>query len=231
MCTASGKVISATRRQMGACAAAVLCLSLALADANADTAKGYEAYRKTDYVTAAREFRSSAEQGDPAARIALGWLYDNGLGVAHDDGEAAKWYRLAADQGCPLAQQYLGIMYAEGQGVPKDYAKAAEWFRAAAERGDAGGAYGLGAVFRDGAGAPRSAAAAYQWFSLAALWAKEDVQKQQALAAQSELSSELTPAERETAEAWAMSQRASKETNPRCETRLNFPSPNPSKAH
>jgi TPR repeat protein len=38
-------------------------------------------------------------------------MYDQGLGVAQDYGDAAKWFRLAADQGNTVAQFNLANMY------------------------------------------------------------------------------------------------------------------------
>jgi len=76
-----------------------------------------------------------ANGGDADAQIALGWLYDNDLGMAHeDDAQAARWYELAANQGDDRAQQFLGTMYATGDGVEKDMKAAERWFRLAADQ-------------------------------------------------------------------------------------------------
>src|SRR6185312_9238193 len=48
----------------GLVACAVLALSLACPRAHADTAEGYDAGRRGDYVTALREFQPAAEKGD-----------------------------------------------------------------------------------------------------------------------------------------------------------------------
>ena len=158
----------------------------------AGTAEGYAAYLRGDYQTAMRQFRPLADHGDPAAQVAVGWLYDNGLGTPHNDGLAAHWYTLAAEQGCAMPQQYLGLMYAKGEGVPKDFSKAEKWFRLAADQGDAGGQYGLGVIYRDGDGVPRDLVEAYKWFALAAKDDVEGVQGQQALAARAALTPLMT---------------------------------------
>ena len=69
------------------------------APAWADFDDGWAAYERGDNATALREWRPLAEQGHAAAQYNLGLMYDNGEGVAQDDGKAVKWYRLAAEQG------------------------------------------------------------------------------------------------------------------------------------
>ena len=86
------------------------------------------AWNKQDYATAARLYRSLAEQGNASAQHFLGKMYQNGEGVPRDTVQAAKWFRLAADQGHTGAQFYLGGMYATGEGVPRDYVQAYKWF-------------------------------------------------------------------------------------------------------
>ena len=53
-----------------------------------DFAKGLLAYGQRDYATAAKWFRLAGEQGDPAAQLGLGHMYEKGLGVPHDHAEA-----------------------------------------------------------------------------------------------------------------------------------------------
>ena len=65
----------------------------------ADYNKGVDAYERGDYATALREWTPLAEQGDPVAQHALGWMYANGKGVEKNLTEAMKWYRKAAEQG------------------------------------------------------------------------------------------------------------------------------------
>ena len=62
-------------------------------------------------------------------------MYDNGLGVPEDHGEAVKWFRLAANQGHADAQNKLGEMYAKGLGVPRNDAQAHMWLSLAAAQG------------------------------------------------------------------------------------------------
>lgn len=51
--------------------------------------------------------RMAAEQGNAAAQVNLGFMYENGRGVAKDSNEAIKYYRLAAKQDNTFAQDRL----------------------------------------------------------------------------------------------------------------------------
>ena len=49
-----------------------------------------------------RQFIGTGKQQTKGMRYAqynLGWMYDEGQGVAQDDKQAVYWYRKAADQG------------------------------------------------------------------------------------------------------------------------------------
>ena len=81
---------------------------------------------------AVRWYRLAADQGNAAAQLDLGVMYDYGRGVPQDVAEAVRWYRLAADQGQAGAQFNLGAMYANGEGVPQNSVQAHMWFDLAA---------------------------------------------------------------------------------------------------
>jgi TPR repeat protein len=76
-----------------------ISLSLLASSATADYAAGQAAYGKKDYITAMKEWRPLAEQGDVPSQLNLGSLYYDGFGVRQDYSEAARWYRLAAEMG------------------------------------------------------------------------------------------------------------------------------------
>jgi len=153
--------------------------------------RGVAAYKRGDYATALREFRTLAEQGVAEAQFKLGGMYEKGQrrfrrlperrrlapasgrvrslgGVPQDYAEAARWYRKAAEQGDARAQKDLGHMYFDGRGVPQDYAEAARWYRKAAEQGDARAQYSLGAMYNMGQGVLRDYAEAARWYRKAA---------------------------------------------------------------
>jgi TPR repeat protein len=90
-----------------------------------------------DYVTAYKEFKIVADQGDAPAQFNLGIMCKNGKGVPQDYTEAFKWFHMAADQGHVRAQYNVARMYYEGQGVKQDYVLAYMWADLAGVRGDA----------------------------------------------------------------------------------------------
>ena len=176
-----------------ACASLIsLLFVLSAGDASAGSAEGCEAYLRGDFASAMHLFLPLAKKGDTESELAIGWLYDNGLGVAHDDTEAARWYRRAAEQGDARAQQYLGTMYASGEGVRKDLVSAEHWFRLAAESDSSGGQYGLGVMYRDGIVVARNPIEAYEWFTLAIQSGIGTPEADQAMLARTALASEMT---------------------------------------
>ena len=138
------------------------------APASAGFDEGKAAYDRGDYVTALREWRPLAEQGDAKAQYNLGGMYANGQGVPQDYAEAVRWYRKAAEQGHDEAQYTLGFMYAYGWSVAQDYAEAARWYRQAAEQGYANAQHSLGVMYREGQGVPQDYAEAVKWYRKAA---------------------------------------------------------------
>jgi TPR repeat protein len=104
----------------------------------ADFQAGLDAYKKADYVTAAKEWRPLAEEGDPLAQFNLGLLYIDGHGVPQSYAEAANWFRRAAEQDYVQAQHNLGAMYGSGQGVKRDYVQAYKWLNICAAKGNTG---------------------------------------------------------------------------------------------
>lgn len=77
-------------------------------------------------------YANLAEKGDAVAQLKLGFIFDQGLGVAQNSAEALRWYTTSAAQGDAKAQYLLGQMYQLGKlGVP-DYQLAKEWYQKAA---------------------------------------------------------------------------------------------------
>ena len=111
---------------------------IAAVPAWADFQAGLDAYKKGDYVAAAKEWQPLAEQGDPVAQYNLALLYLDGHGVPESLAEAVNWFRRAAEQDYTLAQHNLGAMYASGQGVKRDYIQAYKWLNICAAKGNAG---------------------------------------------------------------------------------------------
>ena len=92
----------------------------------------------------------SADARDTAAMYHIGYMYDNGCGVAQDYAAAIEWYRKAADAGHKVAMNNIGYMYEHGDGVTVDYVKAREWYQNAAELGDPDAQSALDRMDREG---------------------------------------------------------------------------------
>ena len=69
--------------------------ALAVVDVEARYEQGVAVFWRGDYGAAYRLFRPLAEQGDAGAQSYLGEMYNEGLGVPHDDRKAAGWHRKA----------------------------------------------------------------------------------------------------------------------------------------
>ena len=137
------------------------------------------------------ETKVKAEKGDAYEQAVLGFMYEDGRGVAKDEAEAVKWYRKSADQGNFIAQLSLGNMYAHGRGVVKDEAEAVKWYRKAADQGDAKAQTLLGLMYETGLGVPKDKTEAYKWYLLAEAQGDEEAKK-----AISGIEGEITPAQR-----------------------------------
>jgi hypothetical protein len=96
----------------------------------------YVALDRSNYATALKVWLPLAEQGDPAAQVYVGEIFEKGLGVKPDYAAAAVWYRRAAEKGYSRAAINLGSLYEQGLGVPKDPTQALNWYRRAAGLGD-----------------------------------------------------------------------------------------------
>lgn len=78
------------------------------------------------------QLKAKAKKYDPAARLYLGLLYQEGKRVEQNDSLAAYWFQKAANQGLAEAQVLLGNCYREGRGVEKDTLKAFALYEMAA---------------------------------------------------------------------------------------------------
>jgi uncharacterized protein len=88
-----------------------------------------------DWAVAREAFLAAAETGSATAMSYLGWIYEEGLGVARDGSMAAAWYGRAALAGAHDFSVKLGWMYLSGEGVPRDRDAAEAWFRRGIEAG------------------------------------------------------------------------------------------------
>jgi TPR repeat protein len=133
-----------------------------------DYNSGVKAYDAKDYQLALMWLTPLADKGHAKARYYVGWMYQNGLGVAKDHSKAADLYRLAAEQNDSSSQAELGYLYQMGLGVAPDDNLAVQWYAKSAEAGDRQGQMYLAAMYRDGRGVVRSFKEAERWFLKAA---------------------------------------------------------------
>jgi uncharacterized protein len=95
-------------------------------------AKGMRAYRARDYKTAYRILKTLADDGHPQAQVAMGSIYQLGLGgIAIDEDEAMRWYALASAKGNGLASSNFGSI-AESR---CDRETAMRWYSKARQQG------------------------------------------------------------------------------------------------
>ncbi len=127
------------------------------------------AHARGDYRAAINIVKPRADQGNAAAQYNLGFMYENGQGVAQDYKAAVKWYTLAAEQGIAGAQYNIALIYDNGKGVAKDYRTAAKWYTLAAEQGSAFAQNNLGVMYEYGQGVAQDYVKAHMWYNIAAI--------------------------------------------------------------
>ena len=108
-----------------------------------------------DYAKAATFFKKGCALGNAECYRALGFLCEEGNGVAQSYDEAIKFYQKAIELGNAEANCNLGFLYEEGRGVAKDYNKAIDCYQKAADLGCAGAYFNLGYMAQYGYGMER----------------------------------------------------------------------------
>ena len=126
------------------------------------------AYSDKNYPAALLACTREANAGNQQAQRNLAVIYDQGLGVNKDAGQAAIWFRKAAETGNRDAAFQLASMYEQGRGVPKDQKQALDWYRKAALLGDADSQVKLGRAYLDGKDIDKDEGEASAWFQRAA---------------------------------------------------------------
>ncbi len=105
----------------------------------------YKVYKGRDVDEDIASLRLYAENGNLDAIKKLGDLYNDGVGIEKDRGEALAWYVKASDLGDPWAKIKAGEMYRDGNGTDVDMQRACELFM---ESGKMGNVTGLWNVIR-----------------------------------------------------------------------------------
>ena len=149
----------------------VLCLAVFLSlstPALANLDDGLAAYQRQDWITATKEFRPLAAQGNMVAQARLGHILFMGLGGQRDDVEALKLLNAAGNAGEPLAQHLLGNAYVTGRAVPKDPTMAVVWYGRAAAQNYGDSLHALGDMHFYGLGVGKDEAKGVEYYRSAA---------------------------------------------------------------
>ena len=125
-------------------------------------------YDKEDYASAFREFSIASGSGYAAAKGALGYLHDGGLGTGVDKAKAVALYREAADGNVSFAAHNLGVMLREGTGISIDYPASLAYFRRAVALGYRQSLVDVGFAYDNGYGVPQDQVEAMRWYRQAA---------------------------------------------------------------
>ena len=140
----------------------VLVLSVLPAFASAGLEDGRAALERGDYLSAEREFRPLAEQGNMDAQLNLGLMYEMGWGAQRNLERAENWYRKAAEKGFHFAQDSLGSLnYGSGQ-----YDLAMSWFLKAAKQDNASAQNNIGLIHSKGHGFGQDYVQPYKWYTI-----------------------------------------------------------------
>ncbi|BBP00076.1 tetratricopeptide repeat protein [Sulfuriferula nivalis] len=123
---------------------------------------------------AAYWYEKAADQGNPYAQMALGDMYEQGLGVNQNLKVAADWREKSAKRGNVQAQLKLGKMYLTGTGVVKNVNQAEYWLNRAAVAGDSEAQFELNKLYRDPNWAKHNPALANDWLAKSAAQGYED---------------------------------------------------------
>jgi TPR repeat protein len=147
---------------------------------------GVVAYRTGDYAVALDNFQKSANQSNAQAQFALGYMYENGLGLDKNESIAVEWFQKSAEQGHIKAQNHLSLIHEKRANEQKkialeilfnlgmaayniqNYVIALDKFQKAANQGSAKAQYKLGVMYNNGYGIVKNERTAVEWFQKAA---------------------------------------------------------------
>ena len=71
--------------------------------------------------------KAKAEANDVEAKLVLGWMYDEGMGVLRSSRDASSWWWKAADQGLATAQLVQKSMLVYLSGSPASSGEGFTW--------------------------------------------------------------------------------------------------------
>ena len=125
---------------------------------------GTDFYKQKRYEVAFQWYEKAAKAGNVTGQSCLGYMYNEGVGVAKDYQESIFWYKKAAEQGDIDGQNGLGTCYQKGEGVDINYKMAVYWYKKAAEQGSSLAQFNLGVMYEHGRGVERDNIKAKYWY-------------------------------------------------------------------
>jgi len=144
----------------------VMALALVLGGAVpalADVKAGVDAWARSDYAAAIREWQAAADKGDADGQFNLAQAYKLGRGVPQDLRKAETLYGKAAAQGhVQAADNYGLLLFQRGE-----HAQALPYIKGGAEHGDPRAQYLYGIALFNGDGVAKDWVRAYALVSLA----------------------------------------------------------------
>jgi cell division protein FtsN len=129
----------------------------------ADVKAGVDAWGRSDYAAAIKEWQAAADKGDADGEFNLAQAYKLGRGVPQDLGKAEALYGKAAAQGHVQAADNYGLLLFQRGG----HAQALPYIKAGAEHGDPRAQYLYGIALFNGDGVAKDWVRAYALVSLA----------------------------------------------------------------
>jgi TPR repeat protein len=130
--------------------------------------RGVALYKSGDHAGAAALMQQAAEAGNPTATYEMGYMFENGDGLAQDSAQSAQWYMKAAAMGDASGEAAVGQLYENGSQVDENWDTAAQWYMKSAQQGNRMGEFRLGRAYHYGVGLPLDLGAAEQWYDKAA---------------------------------------------------------------
>ncbi|WP_020604746.1 serine/threonine-protein kinase [Spirosoma spitsbergense] len=158
----SWEISSASDSTMATLLTADSCYEVGLQYFNGENGK------PKDYKRAAIWYQKAAGLGNSYGQSALGYMYQNSLGVEQDHEKALRLFQASAAQGNAEGQKNLGYVYNNGLGVPQNFKLALKWYQASANQGNAEGQVNLGTLYDNGEGVEQNKMEAVKWYRRAA---------------------------------------------------------------
>ena len=100
---------------------------------------GLEAYNKSEFDKAAKQWQKACDDNVARACHNLGFLYEDAQGVKQDYSKSAELYEKACNNGYNRGCFNLGAFYLKGKGAKQDYHIAKEYFGESCDLGHQNG--------------------------------------------------------------------------------------------